>query len=579
MQWQRLSCWRWVKALPLSALMVLAACKGTEGPKGDQGEQGPAGPEGPQGPAGPQGEPGPAGGPQGPQGEQGPAGPEGQRTLVASATELPGFNCAAGGVRLTVGLDADRDGTLDDAEVDGALTRYVCNGQQGAQGAEGLATLSRTATEDPGLICTMGGVKLELGQDADRDGTLQDGEVDATLTRYVCNGAKGADGAPGADGADGAAGMQGPAGLAMLSRTAAVNPGVGGCTTGGVRLELGTDTSRDGTLQDGEVDATLTRYVCNGAQGPAGSPGASGALAIYGDGSAGTLNVAAGNTLNLALSTDVDSLPGKTNMQFTSINIAGDLIVPSGTVLRATGTVSVSGTITVAVGAEDTGNGQPHPGVSRSAPGTIHGGLGLPLLTASRMTNPGPQGGGAGDRLFNITQGGEGGGSLVIVALGDVTVPVGGTIRANGNSGFDPTGTTDIGGPGGGAGGIITIVTRGNLTVGGNILANGGKGGNGLNGNTAGSNGAGGGGGGGGGIIHLISANPISVTVSPLANGGPAGTSSAGTTFTSGGGGGACGGDGGDGGGILGTSPFTAAQAGQAGHVIRTVVSAPENLL
>jgi hypothetical protein len=289
--------------------------------------------------------------------------------------------------------------------------------------------------------------------------------------------------------------------------------------------------------------------------------------------------VPVGNTLDLSNTAVVNAQTFRTNTQFTNISISGTLIVPSGTVLRATGDVTVSGTITVAVGTEDTGNGPPHPGISRGVPGPIHGGTGVALLTAARLTDPGSEGGGAGDRTINAT-GGEGGGSLVIAAQGSVSIPVGGSINANGINGVNTATTGDVGGPGGGAGGIIVIAAKGNLTVSGSIRANGGNGGAGFNGTTTGSNGVGGGGGGGGGIINLLSANPISVTGTVQASGGTAGADTVQVTHTAGSGGGACGGDGGDGGGSLVFSgPFTAAQAGAAGHVIQRVVPAPENLL
>ena len=100
MNWQRRSGAHWLRVLSLSAALAVVGCKGSAGENGAPGELGPAGPTGPAGPQGPQGERGPEGGPPGP---VGPAGPEGARTLVASAAEVPGANCAAGGVRFTVG--------------------------------------------------------------------------------------------------------------------------------------------------------------------------------------------------------------------------------------------------------------------------------------------------------------------------------------------------------------------------------------------------------------------------------------------------------------------------------------------
>jgi len=110
--------------------------EGPPGPAGAQGEPGPAGAAGATGPAGPSG---PAG-PQGPQGEQGPAGVDGEvaiKTLINTSDEAAGDNCANGGVKIEVGEDANADGILDTDEIDDSLTRYVCNGEDGEDGADG----------------------------------------------------------------------------------------------------------------------------------------------------------------------------------------------------------------------------------------------------------------------------------------------------------------------------------------------------------------------------------------------------------------------------------------------------------
>lgn len=99
---------------------------------GPQGPQGAPGPQGIQGATGLRGERGADGG-QGQRGDVGPAGPaggDGQTTLVTTATEPEGGHCAAGGVRIDVGLDEDADGTLDPSEIQ--QTTFVCNGSDGA---------------------------------------------------------------------------------------------------------------------------------------------------------------------------------------------------------------------------------------------------------------------------------------------------------------------------------------------------------------------------------------------------------------------------------------------------------------
>ncbi|HSP80884.1 MAG TPA: hypothetical protein VLQ93_20320, partial [Myxococcaceae bacterium] len=220
----------------------------------------------------------------GPMGEPGPPGergPEGRRTLVVTSAEPAGANCSQGGTKFEVGLDANDDGTLSADELETGQTRYVCNGEAGPQGEQGGAgpqgpegrrSLVATTPEPAGGGCAMGGVKFEFGPDLDEDGTLDVEEVVAEQTRYVCNGLVGPKGDTGAAGPKGDTGAQGPQGLQgpqgvegkrALVKTAVELAG-GSCATGGVKLEAGVDEDADGSLADTEVDASLTRYVCNG---------------------------------------------------------------------------------------------------------------------------------------------------------------------------------------------------------------------------------------------------------------------------------------------------------------------------
>lgn len=313
-----------------------------------------------------------------------------------------------------------------------------------------------------------------------------------------------------------------------------------------------------------------------GSQGPAGPQGTAGALHVYGDGSGGPLDIPSGMTLYLNSSSGFAELAGRHHMQFTTISIAGSLHVPSGTVLRATGDVTITGGLTVDDGALDVGAGAPHPGVSKGAPGEIDGGVAIHKIPAAALTRPPAIAGGAGHRP-DAGLGGRGGGSLVIATQGNFTLHSTGYIQANGTSGVNPGGIDDIAGTGGGAGGFIVIAAKGALTVQGAIRANGGPGSGGNNGDDD-SVGGGGGGGGGGGIIHLLSSTAPAITGTLQVNGGAPGSASVGTTLLKGGGGGACGGDGGTGGGTVNGSLVTPT-AGSSGHLIETVVPAPENLL
>jgi len=56
-------------------------------------------------------------------------------------------------------------------------------------GEDGKTMLTRTTKEAAGSNCTYGGTKVETGIDANRNGTLDDNEVTTTQTKYVCDGA------------------------------------------------------------------------------------------------------------------------------------------------------------------------------------------------------------------------------------------------------------------------------------------------------------------------------------------------------------------------------------------------------
>ena len=119
---------------------------GADGPQGPQGLTGATGPQGLTGAIGPQGALGSAGpqglpgaiGPQGPAGANGTNGSNGQNTLVKTTTETVGVNCTSGGVKLEYGFDANNNGVLDVIEINASLTKYVCNGLTGPQGPIGM---------------------------------------------------------------------------------------------------------------------------------------------------------------------------------------------------------------------------------------------------------------------------------------------------------------------------------------------------------------------------------------------------------------------------------------------------------
>ena len=103
--------------------------------------------------------PGPQG-PAGPQGIAGANGIDGKNTLVKTTTEAAGANCATGGTKIEVGLDANANGILDAGEVNATLTKYVCDGTTGATGPQGP---SGSTGIPSGTIMAYGGTTIPSG--------------------------------------------------------------------------------------------------------------------------------------------------------------------------------------------------------------------------------------------------------------------------------------------------------------------------------------------------------------------------------------------------------------------------------
>lgn len=118
----------------------------------------------------------------GSQGPAGDAGAPGANALTKTTPEPAGTKCANGGVKVEVGVDANRNGMLDAAEVNAPATSYVCNGG-------GKSSLVKTSAEAAGANCAFGGTKIETGFDTNGDGTLDAAEVKTSATSYVCNAA------------------------------------------------------------------------------------------------------------------------------------------------------------------------------------------------------------------------------------------------------------------------------------------------------------------------------------------------------------------------------------------------------
>ncbi len=117
----------------------LQGAQGIQGPQGLTGLQGLQGLQGFQGVQGLQGGTGLQGvqglqglqGTQGTQGMQGVVGTTGKNNAILTSTEPAGVNCIEGGIKQQYGLDANSNGSLDASEIDAALTKYICNGTTG----------------------------------------------------------------------------------------------------------------------------------------------------------------------------------------------------------------------------------------------------------------------------------------------------------------------------------------------------------------------------------------------------------------------------------------------------------------
>lgn len=302
-----------------------------------------------------------------------------------------------------------------------------------------------------------------------------------------------------------------------------------------VKPKLTTQTVQGSSCPKGFTAIVDTSALATAVQGPQGIPGndgvpgADGSLRIYGDGSAGAFVHASGTQFN------------EENLQFTdfTVNAGTTLNLPSGTVIRCSGTFTNNGTIqvarfagggrsnmegVVATIATVDGVSPAHPGIGiesaatpefgdSSSPRTGGSGVSGYSTTGSMaglrsLLLPGPIGGGGGAGRRN-GNGAQGGGTLVVLC--DQGIVNNGSIQANG-------GTAGAAGGGGGGGGLVIFASRSSITntSAGAISANGGKGGDANNGVGATCAAAGGG---GGGLIHLLApvvtvSDPSDLTVS-----------------------------------------------------------------
>jgi DNA-binding beta-propeller fold protein YncE len=141
-----------------------------------------------------------------------------------------GAQCPNGGVEVHYGLDRDRDGMLDAGERE--RSEVACDEAP-------VPALVRVDAEPAGANCAFGGRAVRTGLDLDRDGTLQDDEIEAT--EYVC------DATPA------------PAPVTLVRVDA--EPAGARCAFGGRAVHAGLDGNGNGVLDDAEI--TSTEYLCD----------------------------------------------------------------------------------------------------------------------------------------------------------------------------------------------------------------------------------------------------------------------------------------------------------------------------
>ena len=140
--------------------------------------------------------------------------------VVATAPASTG-ECAFGGSVVSTGSDDNGNGMLDDVEI--ASRVVLCNDRPVESPP---ATVVRLVAEPAGAHCALAGTAVQSGPDRNRNGVLDDDEVDHI--DYAC-------------------------GEPLLTRLALAPPDAQ-CVAGGVAFLAGRDHNHDGKLEDDEVE-------------------------------------------------------------------------------------------------------------------------------------------------------------------------------------------------------------------------------------------------------------------------------------------------------------------------------------
>jgi hypothetical protein len=277
----------------------------------------------------------------------GSAGTSGLAALAAVDTVAAGSGCTQGGLRVRAGLDSNRDGLLADAEA--TSSALVCSGSAASAGRPQLFSLAPVAELAANSGCSSNaGTRIASGVDLNADGLLSAAET--TTTQTLCSGSTGSTGAA--------------ARLPLLALTAEAAGAA--CAAGGQRIATGLDTNGNGTLDSAEQGASS--LVCRGGSGAAGAPGAAGAnslLAVAAE-PAGTRCASGGTRLdagvdrNASGTLDAAEITSSRYLCQANAGPVGSPAAPALLAVRAepAGTACAQGGRRLDTGPDSNGNGQ-----------------------------------------------------------------------------------------------------------------------------------------------------------------------------------------------------------------------------
>lgn len=153
----------------------------------------------------------------------------GNNSLATLNPEPAGPNCATGGYKINTGIDINNNSILDASEI--INSQYICNGLSGSN------SLVAMVAEPAGPNCPNGGYRVNSGTDLNKNGVLDNAEIQNT--NYVCNGNNG---------------------LNYLISVRAESAGTN-CVYGGYSFNTGIDINKNGVLDVNEITGTV--YICN----------------------------------------------------------------------------------------------------------------------------------------------------------------------------------------------------------------------------------------------------------------------------------------------------------------------------